>query len=1064
MTPNSNPLARALLPIVALLCCCVGGGPRLHAAETARKAFDLPADAAPASLKRFSEQSGVDVVFATRPATAVRTNAVKGTLTLREAMDRLLAGTGLVAQHDSATGAVTIVSSPNGPRAASPADDRPANRPGSAAAAPAETVRAAKPENPREAPVVQLSPFEVVAENDTGYQAGNTVSGSRLNSRLKDTPASVSAFTPEFLSDIAAASLEEMLQHATNIEVELEDSNAGFNNLAGRTAEGTDFQFRMRGSPAGAARDFVESSIPVDLYNVERAEVASGPNSILFGLGQAGGLVSLTGKKANLTRARTSVKSVFGSWNYERYEGDHNQVLIPRKLSLRLLGVYQNNEAWRHWDFNDQVRWSAAVAYQPFKHTVIHASYEKGHADNNLNLGWNAQDAVSGWTDRGRPVFGGTVAQPGTTRSNATNNRFIFVPGQGILYNARGLFETSNRYGVETLVSPEISPYPYSFIGPGGVRNQSFNSRQVSVQQRLPKGVSLDLAYFRNRNDVEANSILNAGANLRGDPNLTIPNPNGSATTVPNPNAGRLFFESLWFKDRLIVENELVRLSAAWEGGDSARWFGRHRVAGLLEHSSQDRWRRFRNEMIVDENNVPISAAGNAEANTNWLVRRHYITEGDYTTYYSSDPSTPMPEFTLNGRRYHSTYGSRGRQTNTHTIKKIDTFMLASQSFWFKDRLVTTLGARRDDITFKNQQEARVAADHPLVRAGQLVASEWYFTDAYATNVYQPTTFSAGAVLHATKRFSVFYNMSKNRGQPRFDRTVLPDGEVGPPTEGVGRDLGFMFDVLGDDRLFIRTTWFETKQLKDTPILPGGNTIGVDNLALMLGALQSAGKITQADYDRQAVDWSSGMIDVFTDGVEVEVVANPTRNLTLRASYSHSNRRRENLFPEIFAFFGARVPGWRQLLASNPAELATFNQAVADLDSELQVMVDRQNSPFGSRPHKLNGTARYAFREGRLKGAFVGGTVRYAGKNFLSQNAATGQVYWGNETFFADAFAGYRFRVPRTKLNATMQLNVKNLGNDYLAVIGRYNDTYTGVRRVYLNEPRSWRFSTSVEF
>jgi outer membrane receptor protein involved in Fe transport len=293
---------------------------------------------------------------------------------------------------------------------------------------------------------------------------------------------------------------------------------------------------------------------------------------------------------------------------------------------------------------------------------------------------------------------------------------------------------------------------------------------------------------------------------------------------------------------------------------------------------------------------------------------------------------------------------------------------------------------------------------------------------------------------------------------------VLPDGEVGPPTEGVGRDMGFMFDVFGDDRFFIRTTWFETKQLKDTPILPAGNLIGNDNLAVMLGALLTAGRISQAEFDRQSVTWSSGMIDVFTDGIEVEVVANPTRNLTLRASYSHSKRRRENLFPEIFGYFGERVPAWRQLLANHPAELAIFNQSVSELDSELQLMVDRQNSPFGSRPHKLNGTARYAFREGMLKGAFVGGTARFTSKNFLSQEASTGRVYWGNETIFVDMFAGYRFRVPRSKLNATVQLNVKNVGNDYLAGIGRYNDTYNGIRRVYLNEPRSWRLTTSVEF
>ena len=82
----------------------------------------------------------------------------------------------------------------------------------------------------------------------------------------------------------------------------------------------------------------------------------------------------------------------------------------------------------------------------------------------------------------------------------------------------------------------------------------------------------------------------------------------------------------------------------------------------------------------------------------------------------------------------------------------------------------------------------------------------------------------------------------------------------------------------------------------------------------------------------------------------------------------------------------------------------------------------------------------------------------------MSWDKATGQIYWGNESFLADAFAGYRFRVPRTKLNATVQLNVRNVGDDYLANVGRYNDNYTGVRRVYLNEPRSFRLTTTLEF
>ena len=77
---------------------------------------------------------------------------------------------------------------------------------------------------------------------------------------------------------------------------------------------------------------------------------------------------------------------------------------------------------------------------------------------------------------------------------------------------------------------------------------------------------------------------------------------------------------------------------------------------------------------------------------------------------------------------------------------------------------------------------------------------------------------------------------------------------------------------------------------------------------------------------------------------------------------------------------------------------------------------------------------------------------------------ATGYIYWGNESLLGDAFAGYRFRLPWVKIPATVQLNVKNVGNHYLANVGRYNDNYTGVRRVYLNEPRSFRLTTTLDF
>ena len=79
----------------------------LSSAES-RRNFNIPAELAEKSLKIFSEQSGRGVVFSTDALKHVRTNAVQGTYTVREAIDRLLANTGLVAVDDESSTALAI--------------------------------------------------------------------------------------------------------------------------------------------------------------------------------------------------------------------------------------------------------------------------------------------------------------------------------------------------------------------------------------------------------------------------------------------------------------------------------------------------------------------------------------------------------------------------------------------------------------------------------------------------------------------------------------------------------------------------------------------------------------------------------------------------------------------------------------------------------------------------------------------------------------------------------------------------------------------------------------------
>src|ERR1044072_2986656 len=65
------------------------------AASEQPRQFDLPSDTADKSLKRFSEQAGVEVIYPSQLAKGINTRAVKGSMAPRDALEAMLAGTGL---------------------------------------------------------------------------------------------------------------------------------------------------------------------------------------------------------------------------------------------------------------------------------------------------------------------------------------------------------------------------------------------------------------------------------------------------------------------------------------------------------------------------------------------------------------------------------------------------------------------------------------------------------------------------------------------------------------------------------------------------------------------------------------------------------------------------------------------------------------------------------------------------------------------------------------------------------------------------------------------------------
>jgi hypothetical protein len=185
---------------------------------------------------------------------------------------------------------------------------------------------------------VELSPFIVATTVERGYLATNTLAGTRLNTELKDVGAAVSVYTPEFLEDIAATTLENILTYTTATE------GGGISgNFAGFTGE---FSDEARDNPAGInrvrglaaatrSRNYFATDIPSDTYNFSNLTVSRGPNAILAGNGSAGGIIDAALNKA-LFKDSYQVKVRAGKHESLREELHLNKVLIDKVLAFRL--------------------------------------------------------------------------------------------------------------------------------------------------------------------------------------------------------------------------------------------------------------------------------------------------------------------------------------------------------------------------------------------------------------------------------------------------------------------------------------------------------------------------------------------------------------------------------------------------------------------------------------------------------------------------------------------------------------------------------------------------------
>lgn len=952
---------------------------------------------------------------------------------------------------------------------------------------PIAALAATPPAEERKDAVVELSPFTVNTSGDVGYAAENTLAGSRLNTRLRDTASSVSVFTPEFLNDLAITDLRELMEYTVNGEMDTNSQGASSeqNRIIGGHALTAGVQ--SRGLIAGLGVDYFASITPPDPYRVGRFEDARGPNSILFGIGSPGGLLNQTSKIAETHRNTASVRHGVGSWGRNRLELDANRVLLKDRLALSFAGLHQENGGWRAFDFQDKRRGFASVTWRPSRAFTVTAMGETGRDKTAVVRSFSDTDQVLAWYDN-REAFGraavtfapGLVAPTvamqalGVTGRDGTkgglNRRAVYIENDGTIFDAIGTFITGSynsaavrapdgTRGVTAsalrILDPKVFPLNGNAVGPGMYRDQTLSNHTITLDWQPVRQLIINLAQNYQRTRAEVNLMNGNSPPLRGEANLTL-----GIGGAPNPYAGRMYFDGTWTRDIHFGENRETRLSASWSLEPRRAWLGRHRLAaayslGEVTDARANSW------LVLAGRPYGTDPSGV----NNRVIVRNYLTEGNYATYRAGDWRRLPSTINFDGRSFQTAYANvaSGGADNGGMMQRIGSSMAAAQSFLFSGRLVTTLGLREDRV-----RNTQLGYFNDPVR-GDVVDGD---PARGIVNRMLGRTRSAGVVWHATSWLSFIANRSSNVGVPPLARTTFPEGNLAPLSKGRGLDYGIGFDLL-EGRLNGRLVYFEGSE-RGRVTAPVAGVLRDTNVRVMEafgGALVGAGlPFTAAQWDPVRKAYTPPVNAISNDfdarGLEARITANLTRGWRLVANYSYTDSGRVGLASEAINWYGFKqadsvvlvqgvsqnaagqyvvdpaaylaggaVAKWIELSRLHPASaigtLTTSSgvpvaREIFDLVDTLNAEKEAQQKRWGVRPHKVSLFTAYDFREGRLAGLTTGAGWRWRSGNVIGESSQ-GREIRGSIITAADLMLGYTRRFPRLPGRVRFQLNVSNV-------------------------------------
>lgn len=155
-----------------------------------------------------------------------------------------------------------------------------------------------------------------IAESD-GYQATKTRVGKVLQDP-HDIPQAVTTITNSLIQDQQISSLREALSNVAGLTFNAAEGGRGGDNMMLRGF------YTFGDIYLDGVRDTAQYNR--ELFNLEQVDIMRGSAAMLFGRGQAGGVINQVSKMAKLNDENKVTGSI-GSYSYHQLTGDFNKQL-----------------------------------------------------------------------------------------------------------------------------------------------------------------------------------------------------------------------------------------------------------------------------------------------------------------------------------------------------------------------------------------------------------------------------------------------------------------------------------------------------------------------------------------------------------------------------------------------------------------------------------------------------------------------------------------------------------------------------------------------------------------